>query len=123
MMILHLPADGKKATLISLPRDTYVHIAGYGMNRLNSAYAYGYNNDTKGDLDDERRPPAPNLLISTVTNLTGLTINHYMQVSLLGLLRDQQRPRRRADRPVREPRRLARGQRRRPGCPAARASR
>lgn len=83
MMILHLPADGRKATLISLPRDSYVHIEGEGMNRLNSAYAWGYNNDANGTVK-QRREAGANLLISTITNLTGLRINHYMQVTLLG---------------------------------------
>jgi LCP family protein required for cell wall assembly len=84
MMILHLPADGRKATLISLPRDTYVHIDGEGMNRLNSAYAWGYNNRPAGESVAARRAAGADLLISTITNLTGLKIDHYMQVSLLG---------------------------------------
>lgn len=82
MMIVHIPADGRKATLISLPRDSYVHIKGQGMNRLNSAYAFGYN-AASGSVDI-RRSAGANLLISTITDLTGLTINHYIQVSLLG---------------------------------------
>src|SRR6476469_8803895 len=47
MMIVHVPADGSQATLISLPRDSYVNIPGYGMNKLNAAYPDGYIN-TKG---------------------------------------------------------------------------
>jgi LCP family protein required for cell wall assembly len=82
MIILHVPADGSKATLISLPRDSYVHIPGYGWNRLNSAYADGYYN-AKGSKQDKQAAGA-NLLIQTVENLTGLTINHYVQVSFLG---------------------------------------
>jgi LCP family protein required for cell wall assembly len=82
MMIVHVPADGSKATLISFPRDSYVHIPGYGMNKLNSAYASGYN-DGSGSADQKRAAGA-DLLIQTIGNLTGLTIDHYVQVSLLG---------------------------------------
>jgi LCP family protein required for cell wall assembly len=82
MIILHVPADGSKATLISLPRDSWVHIPGYGYNRINSAYADGYNN-THGSRQT-REGAGANLLIQTVQNLTGLTIDHYVQVSLLG---------------------------------------
>jgi cell envelope-related function transcriptional attenuator common domain len=82
MMIVHVPADGKKATLISLPRDSYVSIPGHGMNKLNAAYVLGYNGSS-GTYDDKRTAGA-NLLISTVQDLTGLTINHYVQVSLMG---------------------------------------
>jgi LCP family protein required for cell wall assembly len=77
MMILHLPADGRSATLISLPRDSWVDVPGQGMNKLNSAFALGGGNN--GDDAGGAR-----LLIQTVQNLTGLTIDHYVRVSLLG---------------------------------------
>jgi LCP family protein required for cell wall assembly len=82
MMIVHVPADGSKATLISLPRDSWVNIPGHGTSRLNSAYVEGYN-DASG-ADDQKRAAGADLLIRTVTNLTGLTMNHYVQVSLMG---------------------------------------
>jgi LCP family protein required for cell wall assembly len=82
MMILHVPANGSKATLISLPRDSYVSIPGHGKDRLNAAYVYGYN-DTSGSIAQKQTAGA-DLLLKSVTDLTGLTINHYIQVSLLG---------------------------------------
>ena len=85
MIIVHVPADGSKATLISLPRDSYVRIPGYGMDKLNSAYASAYN-ATKGDAEAKRAAGA-NLLIRTITNLTGLTIDHFLQVDLIGFYR------------------------------------
>lgn len=85
MMIIHVPADGSKATLISLPRDSYVAIPGYGMNKLNSAYSDGYLNSS-GDTDAKRAAGA-NLLVETVQNLTGLNIDHYVQVGLIGFYR------------------------------------
>jgi LCP family protein required for cell wall assembly len=85
MMLVHLPADGSRATLISLPRDSYVSIPGYGMNKLNAAYAFGYN-DTKGSLD-QKRAGGVSLLIRTIKALTGAPIDHYVLVSLLGFVR------------------------------------
>ena len=85
MMLVHLPADGSRATLISLPRDSYVNIPGYGMNKLNAAYAFGYN-DTKGSLD-QKRAGGVSLLIRTIKALTGAPIDHYVLVSLLGFVR------------------------------------
>ena len=38
MMIVHVPANGSKATLISFPRDAYVDIPGFRKNKLNAAY-------------------------------------------------------------------------------------
>lgn len=84
MMIVHVPADGSQATLISLPRDSYVNIPGYGMNKLNAAYPNGYIN-TKGDTNAKIAGGA-NLLIQTVENLTGLNIDHFVEVSLLGFV-------------------------------------
>lgn len=76
MMILHIPADGKSATLISLPRDSWVDVPGHGMNKLNAAFSLG------GGATDSTS--GAKLLIQTVQNLTGLSIDHYVRVSLLG---------------------------------------
>jgi len=84
MLIAHIPANGSKATLISLPRDSYVAIPGYGMNRLNSAYSDGYIH-ASGDRNAKVAAGA-NLLIQTIYDLTGLTINHFIQISLLGFV-------------------------------------
>jgi LCP family protein required for cell wall assembly len=84
MMIVHVPADGSEATLISLPRDSYVHIPGYGMNKLNAAYPLGYTN-ASGNVDAKRAAGA-DLLIQVIETLTGLNIDHFVQVSLLGFV-------------------------------------
>ncbi|MCW2526139.1 MAG: LytR family transcriptional regulator [Pseudonocardiales bacterium] len=81
MMILHVPADGKRASAISFPRDSWVKIPGFGMDRLNAAYPDGVNANN-GD-----RSAGAQLLVETLQNLTGLTIDHYVQVDLLGFYR------------------------------------
>ncbi|HEX4728088.1 MAG TPA: LCP family protein, partial [Jatrophihabitans sp.] len=81
MMLLHVPADGSKATVISFPRDSYVAIPGHGMNKLNSAYPDGVQ-DGKGD-----KASGASLLADTISNLTGLSIDHFVQVDLLGFYR------------------------------------
>ncbi|WP_226909349.1 LCP family protein [Georgenia ruanii] len=68
IMLLQQPASGP-AALISLPRDTYVEIPGHGGNKLNAAYALG---------------GAP-LLVQTVEHLTGLTVDHYVQIGMGGV--------------------------------------
>ena len=81
MMVLHVPADGSRASLISFPRDSYVAIPGHGMDKLNSAYSFG-SQDTKGDPAGGYR-----LLIRTLSALTGLSIDHFVSVGLLGFYR------------------------------------
>jgi LCP family protein required for cell wall assembly len=84
MMIVHVPADGTAATLISLPRDTYVNIPGYGMNKLNAAYPDGYINASGSHR--AKIAAGANLVIQVIENLTGLNIDHFVQVSLLGFV-------------------------------------
>jgi LCP family protein required for cell wall assembly len=71
VLLLHIPSNGGPAVLVSLPRDSYVPIPGYGDNKLNAAYSFG----------------GPRLLAETVQNVTGLRINHYIGIGFGGLVR------------------------------------
>ena len=84
MMLVHVPADGSAASFVSLPRDTYVTIPGHGKSRLNSAYAKGYN-ETQGS-DTERDSAGAQLLIQTVSQFSGLQIDHFAEINLLGFI-------------------------------------
>jgi LCP family protein required for cell wall assembly len=70
IMLLHVPSNGTRPTLVSLPRDSYVPIPGHGYNKLNAAYDFG----------------GPKLLVQTVQNATGLPVNHYMGIGFGGLV-------------------------------------
>jgi LCP family protein required for cell wall assembly len=83
IMIIHVPADGSKATMISIPRDSYVDIpGGYLKNKINAAYADAYV-DTAGS-DKQKQAAGADELVATVSKLTGLSINHYVQVGFGG---------------------------------------
>jgi LCP family protein required for cell wall assembly len=68
LMLLHI--GGGRPVLISIPRDSYVPIPGYGENKINAALGLG----------------GPALLVKTVENVTGLQINHYMGIGFGGLV-------------------------------------
>lgn len=68
IMLLHIPITGE-ATLISLPRDSYVEVPGFGMDKLNAAFTYG----------------GPQLLSQTVEGATGLQVDHYAEIGMGGL--------------------------------------
>jgi LCP family protein required for cell wall assembly len=71
ILILHMPGSGGgKPVLISIPRDSYVNIPGYGMNKINAAFSFG----------------GPALLAKTVQNATGLYISHYMEIGFGGFV-------------------------------------
>lgn len=76
MMVLHIPSNGAKASLISFPRDSWVDIPGYGMGKLNAAFAYG--SQKGGDSGGAQ------LLVKTVQQLSGLHIDHFVRISLVG---------------------------------------
>jgi LCP family protein required for cell wall assembly len=84
MMLVHVPADGSGASFVSLPRDTYVSIPGYGEGRLNSAYARGFNG-AEG-TGEQRDAAGAQLLVQTVSQFTGLRIDHFAEINLLGFI-------------------------------------
>jgi LCP family protein required for cell wall assembly len=69
IMVLHMPANGQRPTLVSIPRDSYVTIPSYGLNKINAAFAFG----------------GPKLMVQAVQSVTGLRINHYIGVGYQGL--------------------------------------
>ena len=76
VMVLHIPANGQHPTLISFPRDSWVNVPGVGMRKLNAAFGIG--EATGGPSGGAQ------LLVRVIQNLTGLTITHYVRISLLG---------------------------------------
>ncbi|WP_440446503.1 LCP family protein [Nocardia amamiensis] len=95
IVLLRVPNDGRSATAISIPRDSYVDIPGLGMGKINSAYgvtkAAQYVKLTEqgvSETDAERQSTQAGrqALIKTVAALTGLTVDHYAEVSLLGFV-------------------------------------
>jgi cell envelope-related function transcriptional attenuator common domain len=80
MILVHIPADGRQATVVSFPRDLWVDIPGIGPHKLNAAYPNG----SKGGSSKEARAAGARLLIQTLSDLTGLRIDHYVEVDLLG---------------------------------------
>jgi len=69
ILVLHVAPNGN-AAMVSLPRDTYVQIEGYGGNKLNAAYSFG----------------GGPLLVTTVEGLTGLTVDHYVEIGMGGVV-------------------------------------
>ncbi len=70
-MLLRLDPDRNAIAVMSIPRDLKVEIPGYGTGKFNEAYSYG----------------GPKLTLKTVKQLTGLQINHVVNVDFLGFVR------------------------------------
>lgn len=80
LMLVHLPADGSRATAVSLPRDLWVEVPGYGRTKLNSVFAIG----SHGRTDRASRTAGFRLLIRTISGITGVHIDHFIEVDLWG---------------------------------------
>ncbi len=68
MMLARIDPKGKKASIISIPRDTLVNIPGYGDQKINAALAFG----------------GPSLAVQTVSKMAGVPISHYAEVNFDG---------------------------------------
>ncbi|MGV8872476.1 MAG: LCP family protein [Rhodococcus sp. (in: high G+C Gram-positive bacteria)] len=95
IVLIRVPNDGSSATAISIPRDSYVEVPGIGMSKINAAYG-ATKESTRLELVEQGVPDADadsrateagrEALIDSVATLTGLTVDHYAEVGLLGFV-------------------------------------
>jgi LCP family protein required for cell wall assembly len=87
ILLVHVPADGSKATAVSFSRDLNVFIPALGREgKINSAYANGAcpDNNCAAQLTPQQQQAGAQALVNTVTRFSGLKIDHYVEVGLLG---------------------------------------
>jgi LCP family protein required for cell wall assembly len=60
MMVLHIDADRRGASVISIPRDSWVDVPGHGTAKINAAFSWG----------------GPALAVAAVEELTGVRMDH-----------------------------------------------
>jgi LCP family protein required for cell wall assembly len=68
IMLIRLDPSKKATAMMSLPRDLKVQIPGHGTDKINAAYVLG----------------GPRLMLKTVKLLTGLSVNHVVNVDFRG---------------------------------------
>jgi LCP family protein required for cell wall assembly len=67
IILVQYDPNNNRTIVLSIPRDLRVAIPGHGTNKINTAFSYG-----------------PDVLVQTVEKLTGLRINHYVEVNFSG---------------------------------------
>ncbi|MBW9210767.1 LCP family protein [Mumia sp. zg.B21] len=60
LMVLHIDGDREGASIVSIPRDSWVTIPGHGANKINAAFSFA----------------GPSLAVETVEQLTNLRMDH-----------------------------------------------
>ncbi|MDT5254174.1 MAG: hypothetical protein QOH07_3128, partial [Mycobacterium sp.] len=93
IILVRIPNNGNSATAISIPRDTYVSAPGLGKTKINGVY--GQTKEEKrvslvesgvaaAEAETEGTEAGREALIKTVGDLTGVTVDHYAEIGLLG---------------------------------------
>lgn len=67
-LLMRLDPDSGQIAMLSIPRDLKVEIPGYGPDKFNAAFTYG----------------GPQLTLKTIKSVTGLDINHVINVDFQG---------------------------------------
>jgi LCP family protein required for cell wall assembly len=70
-ILLRLDAEQNLISVMSIPRDLQVEIPGFGVDKFNAAYSDG----------------GPKLTVKVVKELTGLEVNHIINIDFLGFVR------------------------------------
>src|SRR5258708_29030955 len=93
IILIRIPNSGKSATAISIPRDSYVEAPGVGKMKINGVYGSVKEENriklvqsgvSDADADRQSTEAGREALIKTVANLTGVTVDHYAEIGLLG---------------------------------------
>src|SRR6201998_4792509 len=93
IILIRIPNNGKSATAISIPRDSYVAAPGLGKTKINGVYGQIREarraslvnaGDSAQDAAAQGTDAGRDALIRTVADLTGVTVDHYAEIGLLG---------------------------------------
>lgn len=93
IILVRIPNNGKSATAISIPRDSYVTAPGLGKTKINGVYGQTREakranlvkaGDSAEDAAMQGTEAGREALIKTVADLTGVTVDHYAEIGLLG---------------------------------------
>jgi cell wall biosynthesis protein len=95
IILVRIPNNGQSATAISIPRDSYVEAPGdLGKTKINGVFGQVKLEKMKELVEQQGEDPAVaepkateagrEALIKTVANLTGVTVDHYAEIGLLG---------------------------------------
>ena len=93
MILIHIPAGGKKAVAVSIPRDDYVDVPGQRPKKIKEAYGYAkyasesalYKQGVKNpELESLSREAGRTATIKTISAFLQVPIDHFAEVNLVG---------------------------------------
>lgn len=75
ILVMSIDPRTKEVAMLSIPRDLYVKIPGYGWNKINAADAFG---------EQKKKGGGPDLSKAVVQNILGIPIHYYARVDFSG---------------------------------------
>ncbi|MCB9454294.1 MAG: LCP family protein [Anaerolineaceae bacterium] len=79
LMVVSVNRTAGAVSLLSIPRDLYVYVPGFGMNKINTAYFYGATRNVEGG--------GAGLMAATIRYNLGLVVDYYARVDFNGFSR------------------------------------
>ena len=95
IIVIRIPSDGSSATAISIPRDTYVSTNRHGNMKINGVYGatklaveedLAATGASPAEIERRSTEAGRLALIQTIGDLSGITVDHYAEVGLLGFV-------------------------------------
>ena len=96
LMVIRVPNDGSSATAVSIPRDTYIHDPEFGNMKINGVFSahksakkeelVAAGDGSEKEIEEEATGVGRQGLIEAVTDLTGIEVDHFAEVGLLGFV-------------------------------------
>ena len=82
-MLVHLSADRDRASVVSLPRDSYAEVPAH----TDAATGKRHARRTPSSSTRPTRRAARSLTVRTVEHMTGVKIDHYLEVDFTSFMR------------------------------------
>lgn len=79
MILVNIDPVTKTAGMVAIPRDLRVIIPGYGVHKINAAYAFGESDQLQGR--------GPGLVISTIETNFGVHVDYFAEVDFTGFVK------------------------------------
>lgn len=97
LMLVHLPGDGRRATVLSIPRDDYVdfpgHPDGVARGKIKKAYGLAFDEERQRlvaagvsdqlSLEQRSREAGRREQVDTVSQFLGVPIDHFVEVTMV----------------------------------------
>ncbi|GAA2816547.1 LCP family protein [Saccharopolyspora taberi] len=88
LILVRVPHSGVTPSAVSIPRDTYTAGPDGRQEKINAVYGLAKTaaagGRTGGDVEQQSKQAGERALVETVQGLTGVRIDHYAEVNMLG---------------------------------------